>query len=110
MSKQASGFFADSILLAIGRAVLRKQIRDNRSISDTEAMGHAMVIQGRYNFVPQDKINIFCNEVVRAFRYVEQRELQSVSRVAYTRFQLYELTGNSILDTQLIADLEGASA
>lgn len=110
MSEQASGFVTDSILLAIGRAILRKQLRDNRIISDTEAMGHAMVIQGRYNFVKQEQINIFCNEVVRSFRYVEQRELQSLSRIAFALFQIDELAGNSILDEQLIADLERVRA
>ncbi|MEZ8709044.1 hypothetical protein AB6H46_22310 [Vibrio alginolyticus] len=108
MSKQSTGFVTDSILLSIGRAILRKQVRENRSISDTEASGHAMVLQGRYGFVSQNEANLFCNEVVRSFRYVEQRELKSVSRIAFASFQIDELSGNSILDDELIRDLQAA--
>lgn len=108
MSKSSTGFVTDSILLSIGRAILRKQVRENRSISDAEIYGHAMVLQGRYNFVHQSSADSFCNEVVRSFRYVEQRELKSVSRIAFASFQIDELGGNSILDAELIQDLQNA--
>lgn len=108
MSESSTGFVTDSILLSIGRAILRKQLRENRSISDAEVYGHAMVLQGRYNFVHQSSADSFCNEVARSFRYVEQRELKSVSRMAYARFQIDEMSGNSILDAELIRDLQDA--
>ncbi|MFW3895954.1 hypothetical protein [Pseudomonas bharatica] len=101
-----TGFTSDAILLSIGRAILRKQTRDKRTISDFEAMGHAMVIQGRYGFVPNDLQQQFCNDVVRAFRFVEQREVSSISKVAYLSFQKDELLGNSVLDSQLATDLQ----
>jgi len=100
-----SGFVSDAILLSIGRAILRKQQREDRDINDAEAYGHGLVLQGRYGFVENEHQNLFCQEVVRAFRYVEQRELQSVSKVAYAAFRLDELTGNSVLDDQLMGDL-----
>lgn len=100
-----SGFVSDAILLSIGRAILRKQQRENRNINDAEAQGHALVLQGRYGFVEDGDQDLFCQEVVRSFRYVEQRELQSVSKVAYAKFRLDELTGNSVLDDQLVGDL-----
>lgn len=100
-----SGFISDTILLSIGRAILRKQQREDRNINDAEAHGHALVLQGRYGFVPVEHQNLFCQEVVRSFRYVEQRELHAVSKVAYAKFRLDELTGNSVLDDQLLVDL-----
>lgn len=100
-----SGFISDTILLSIGRAILRKQQREGRNINDSEAYGHALVLQGRYGFVGNHNQDLFCQEVVRAFRYVEQRELQAVSKVAYAKFRLDELTGNSVLDDQLVVDL-----
>ncbi|NKC14699.1 MAG: hypothetical protein GKR94_21690 [Gammaproteobacteria bacterium] len=110
MTKFSSGFVTDNIFLSIGRAILRKQMRDERNISDSEALGHAMAIQGRYDFVDQNEAQLFCQEVVRAFRYVEQRELKSVSKLAYASFQKDQLSGNSILDDELIDDLEAAGA
>lgn len=101
-----TGFVSDAILLSIGRAILRKQHRDNRNINDAEAFGHALVLQGRYGFVPNHEQNLFCQEVVRAFRYVEQRELLSVSKLAYARFRVDELAGNSVLDAELAQDLD----
>lgn len=101
-----TGFVSDAILLSIGRAILRKQQRDNRNINDAEASGHALVLQGRYGFVPDHEQNLFCQEVVRAFRYVEQRELQSVSKLAYAKFRVDELTGNSVLDAELTQELQ----
>jgi len=83
MSKSYTGFVSDSIMLSIGRAILRKQKRDKQSISYYEARGHAMVLQARYKFVDADKQELFCDEVVRAFNYVKQRQLQSVSKKAY---------------------------
>ncbi|PSV36102.1 hypothetical protein C9J44_10760 [Photobacterium sp. GB-27] len=106
MPKSSSGFVTDSILLSIGRAILRKQLRENRRISDVEVHGHAMVLQGRYNFVHKRDENLFGDEVVRSFRYVEQRGLKSVDRLAFFSFQKDELSGNSILDTELINDLQ----
>ncbi|EPO6695919.1 hypothetical protein [Pseudomonas aeruginosa] len=100
-----SGFVSDAILLSIGRAILRKQEREDRNINDAEAQGHALVLQGRYGFVENANQELFCREVVRSFRYVEQRELQAVSKVAYAKFRLDELTGNSVLDDQLVGDL-----
>jgi hypothetical protein len=105
MMENHSGFVSDAILLSIGRAILRKQEREDRNINDAEAHGHALVLQGRYGFVENENQEQFCREVVRAFRYVEQRELQSVSKVAYAKFRLDELTGNSVLDDQLVGDL-----
>lgn len=99
-----SGFISDTVFLSIGRAILRKQQREDRNINDAEAHGHALVMQGRYSFVGSDDQNLFCQEVVRAFRYVEQRELQAVSKVAYAKYRLDELTGNSVLDDQLAID------
>ena len=68
-----TGFANDNVLLSIGRAILRKQQRDGRQITDYEARGHAMVIQGRYSFVGQQEAELFCDEVVRAFRYIKQQ-------------------------------------
>ena len=110
MLKPTSGFVTDSILLSIGRAILRKQLRDERDISDSEAIGHAMVIQGRYSFVDQCDTQLFCQEVLKAFRYVEQRELKQVSKLAYASFQKDQLSGNSILDDELVNDLENSRA
>ena len=109
MSKSYTGFANDAVLLSIGRAILRKETRDGRQINDYEARGHAMVIQGRYRFVNQDEQELFCDEVVRAFNYVKQRQLSSVSKTAYLSFQKDELLGNSILDAELIRDLEAAA-
>lgn len=106
MSKNYTGFANDAVLLSIGRAILRKEARDDREISDYEARGHAMVIQGRYGFVQPDEQDLFCDEVVRAFNYVKQRQLQSVSKTAYLSFQKDEILGNSILDDELMRDLE----
>jgi hypothetical protein len=100
-----TGFVSDSILLSIGRAILRKAQREKRDINDAEAFGHALVLQGRYAFVQQNEQELFCQEVVRAFRYVEQRELTSVSKLAYAKFRVDELMGNSVLDDQLADDL-----
>jgi len=100
-----SGFVSDAILLSIGRAILRKQEREDRDINDAEAKGHALVLQGRYGFVQSAEQELFCQEVVRSFRYVEQRKLQSVSKLAYANFRVDELTGNSVLDDQLVGDL-----
>jgi hypothetical protein len=108
--KSYTGFANDNVLLSIGRAILRKQQRENRDISDYEARGHAMVIQGRYNFVKTNEQELFCNEVVQAFQYVKQRKLQSVSKLAYLDFQKDELLGNSILDDELINDLNQSGA
>jgi hypothetical protein len=103
--KSYTGFANDAVLLSIGRAILRKQQRDEREICDFEAKGHAMVIQGRYKFVLEHEQDLFCDEVLRAFRYVEQRQLSSVSKTAYLSFQKDELLGNSILDGELDQDL-----
>ncbi|RQV06290.1 hypothetical protein DF039_31950 [Burkholderia cenocepacia] len=108
MEPNHRGFVTEAILLSIGRAIVRKQQRDNHPISDYEAKGHAMVIQGRYRFVEEQHQELFCEEVVRAFRYVAQRQLASVNKAAYLRFQMDEVTGNSILDSELIEDLKGA--
>ena len=105
MSKQSSGIVTDNMLLTIGRTILRKQVRDNRIFSDTEIMGFAISLQNSYNFVKKkDQIDSFCNEVIRAFRYLEQRELKSISYVAYTHFRFDEWSGNSIFDELLIED------
>lgn len=101
-----TGFVSDTILLSIGRALLRKGQREDREINDAEAHGHALVLQGRYGFVPQHEQELFCQEVVRAFRYVEQRELNSVSKLAYAKFRVDELMGNSVLDDQLVSELQ----
>lgn len=106
MPKSYTGFANDAVLLSIGRAILRKEIRDGRQISDYEAKGHAMVIQGRYEFVKPSEQELFCDEVIRAFNYVKQRQLQSVSKTAYLSFQKDELLNNSILDDELIRDIE----
>ena len=100
-----TGFVSDTVLLSIGRAILRKAQRESREINDSEAQGHALVLQGRYGFVPQAEQELFCQEVVRAFRYVEQRQLNSVSKLAYAKFRVDELMGNSVLDNQLVKDL-----
>ena len=101
-----TGFISDTILLSIGRAILRKGQRENRTINDAEAYGHALVLQGRYEFVSPENQNLFCQEIVRAFRYVEQRELNSVSKLAYAKFRVDELMGNSVLDDQLASELQ----
>ncbi|SIT40086.1 conserved hypothetical protein [Paraburkholderia piptadeniae] len=103
-----TGFVSDAILLSIGRAILRKQQRDGRSIGDAEARGHAQVLQGRYGFVQEKETDTFCNEVLRAFRYLEQRELQAISKLAYANFRVDELIGNSVLDAELVQDLQSA--
>lgn len=109
MSKVYTGFANDAVLLSIGRAILRKQARDEREISDYEARGHAMVIQGRYRFVQDHQQELFCDEVVRAFHYVKQRQLPAVRKTAYLSFQRDELLGNSILDDELVNDIATAT-
>lgn len=104
MSKSYTGFANDNVLLSVGRALLKKESRDGRDISDCEARGHAMVIQGRYGFVEPNDQEMFCDEVVRAFHYVKARQLQSVDKIAYLSFQKDELLNNSILDDGLDLD------
>lgn len=104
--RTSTGIVLDAILLSIARAISRKGQRESRQISDTEAYGHAMVMQGRYNFVPDAESALFCEEITRTFRYVEQRQLTGVSSVAYAKFRLDELIGNSILDEALVKDLQ----
>jgi len=100
-----TGCFIDAILLSIGRAILRKQQREERSINNTEAYGYALALQGRFNFVRHEDNDIFCNEVVRSFRYVESRELSYISKKAYAFFRASEYMGSSILDESLQQDL-----
>ncbi|HFU75109.1 MAG TPA: hypothetical protein ENK66_02580 [Arcobacter sp.] len=103
--KSHTGFVVDNILLSVGRAILRKQVNESRNISDDEAYGLALAAQGRYGFVPEQQKESFATEIVRSFRYVEQRELQSVSKLAYASFQKDQYLGNSIFDEQLAKDL-----
>lgn len=71
MSKYYTDFVSDTILLSIGRAILRKEKREGRDISD--------------------------DEVVRAFNYVKQRQLESVSKkISYLGHQ--SLTKNLFLN------------
>lgn len=100
-----TGFVVDNILLSVGRAILRKQAKEDRKISDDEAYGLALAAQGRYGFVPEQDKEKFAIEIVRSFRYVEQRELQSVSKLAYASFQKDQYLGNSIFDDTLTNEL-----
>ena len=108
MSEFYTGFVSEAILLAIGRAILRKQTRDNITISDYEAKGHAMVIQGRYNYVPPEEAEIFCGKVLAAFKFAQQSSPKSLRKMAHLEFQKDETLGNSILDEELISDLNSA--
>ena len=110
MNKNHTGFILDNIFLSIGRAILRKEIRENRDISITEVKGHALTIQGQYNFVPNNESEKFAEEIVRAFQYVKKREISSISSKAYILFKKDELFGNSILDEELVQELKLAYA
>lgn len=103
--KSHTGFVVDNILLSVGRAILRKQANENRNISDDEAYGLALAAQGRYEFVPDQEKESFATEIVRSFRYVEQRELQTISKLAYVSFKKDQYLGDSIFDEHLLKDL-----
>ena len=103
--KSHTGFVVDNILLSVGRAILRKQVRESRNISDDEAYGLALAAQGRYGFVSNQEKENFATEIVSSFRYVEQRELQTVNKLAYASFQKDQYLGNSIFDEELAKDM-----
>jgi len=106
MSKYYTIFITETILLSIGRAILRKQERDNQSISDYEARGHAMVLQARYKLVNLDEQDLFCDEVVRAFNYVKERRLEYISKKGYISFKAGQFFGTSVLDEELFSELK----
>jgi hypothetical protein len=97
MTQSHTGLMCNNVLLGIGNAIAKKERREERSISDCEAHGLAMTIQGRYGYVQPEETELFCKEVVRAFNYVKQRELTSVSTLAHLRFKVDETLGVSPL-------------
>ena len=94
-----------SILLSIGRAILRIQEKEKRTIDDTEVKGFAFMLQGRYKFVPSNESDKFANNILSAFKYVQEIKVSSISKLAYASFQKDEFLGNSILDEELIQEL-----
>jgi hypothetical protein len=104
-----TGPFADSVYLSLGRAILRKQERTERTISDQEALGHAQVLQGRYGFVKDEDSAKFGQKVLRAFRYVEQQSLplSALAAASYGKDNVLHSTPlhDDVVDGKLDDDL-----
>ena len=105
MKNTHSGFVTETILLSIGRAILRKQEKEARIFNDIEVKGLALTIQGKYNFVPFDESDKFAENILSAFKYVQEIKVSSISKLAYASFQKDKFLGNSILDEELIQEL-----
>ncbi|WLI89082.1 hypothetical protein Q4S45_20645 [Massilia sp. R2A-15] len=107
-----TGPFADAVYLSLGRAILRKQERAERTISDHEALGHAQVLQGHYGFVKDEDSAKFGQKVLHAFRYVEQENLplSSLAAASYGKDKVLNRTPlhDDVIDAKLDEDLGAA--
>lgn len=94
------GIPENAVYLAIGRAIVRKEERDNRSINDSEALGHAQVLQGRYNFVDEKDSAKFGQKVLCAFHFAKLESVP-ISPIAAASFALDNRTGTTPLHDEV---------
>ena len=93
------GIVLDSAIKAIARYLVKLEAlvvaQYNGSISLSTEITE---LNNTYNFVPQSQLKDFISDVSLMFTFEKNRQLQSISSVAFAEFKLDQLTGKTGLN------------
>ena len=91
--KKHYGYINTNIYISIAYNILAKGRREDRSINDTEVLGLALMLQGKYGYVEEDKTQEFQEGVLGAKHLIEKTSEAPVSKKAHAKYKLDDTLG-----------------
>ena len=88
-----SGYINTNIYLSIAYNIIAKGRKEDRPINDTEVLGLALMLQGKYGYVEENKAQEFQEGVLSAKHLIEKTSKAPVSKKAHAKYKLDDTLG-----------------